>query len=52
MYICIAQLNSMKKQRKNTPVLSFKKAIELALHTPKLTHKQLDELRKKGLLKR
>ena len=33
-----------QSQRKNSKVLTFVDAIRLALRTPKLTHKQIDEL--------
>ena len=39
----------MEKKVTKKP-MAFKDAIRLALHTPHLTHKQLDELRKKEKL--
>ena len=39
------KVNKVKKSNK-MPLMSFKKAIETALHTPKITNKQILELRK------
>jgi hypothetical protein len=50
------QPNNMGKKNslngKGEKPLSFRQAILLAGNTPHLTHKQIDELRKKGLLKK
>jgi len=36
----------------NQKPMAFRAAIFLATHTPHLTHKQIDELRKQGKLKK
>jgi len=41
----------MAKKKESEKVMTFRQAIILAGNTPHLTHKQIDELRKKGLLK-
>ena len=43
--------NSMAKSKNQKP-MAFREAIALALETPRLTHKQIDELRKQGKLKK
>lgn len=40
----------MEKKKVREKPLKFRDAIELALHTPKLTHKQIDQLRREGKL--
>lgn len=45
------QSNDMAKKVNRKP-MSFRQAIELAANTPHLTHKQIDELRKQGKLKK
>jgi len=42
----------MKQRQHKKQVLSFESAIRLALQTPKLTHKQIDKLKKEGKLKK
>ena len=43
-------MNSVKKKPNTDKPMAFRDAIWLALHTPRLTHKEIDELRKKEKL--
>jgi hypothetical protein len=42
----------MTNKKANQKPLSFRQAIELAANTPRLTHKEIDELRKQQKLKK
>ena len=54
MRCSVIQSNSMAKKtspyNRGEKPMSFRQAIELAANTPHLTHKQIDELRKKEKL--
>jgi hypothetical protein len=47
-----AEVMNSEPKSKNRKSMTFEQAIRLALATPRLTHRQIDELKKKNKLKK